>query len=182
MAVTAIVFSCIFFAASLLLLGWRQIASPCCAFMGLLILSMAKTAEGYPLLPLNSAIIFGWLCITVVITAATLMQPRAVRNSNKGIWYMAGGAIAGLAIGLLGYSITSSIPALYAIMIVATAAGTFFGFLLYGNTPQGKIATSDRRLYFRYFLAKGFPTAITVMQCGVVLVMLIAIHNYYNPI
>lgn len=178
MTATAIVFSSILFLASIILLWYRQIASPCCAFLGLLILSFAKNSSSYPLLPINSNIIFGWLCMVVVVTVATILQPAPVRASRKGVGYLFIGAIVGLAVGLLGYSMTSMINALYAIMIVGVAAGTFFGYLIYTNTPSGKGVNFASGNFFRYFLAKGFPVAMTVMQMGVVLVLIISLHFY----
>lgn len=178
----AIVFACLLFAAALILLPIRMVASPCCSFLGLLVLSMGKTPEGYPILPLDSALIFGWLFVTVLVTVVTLLQPAPVRNSNKGIWYLMGGALVGLAVGLLGFTFSSWINAMYAVMIIAVAAGTFLGFLSYTRTPDGRQAAIGSGRFVSYLLAKGFPTAITVMQGGVVLVLLIALHNLSNPI
>lgn len=175
--VVAIVFSAILFFLSFVLIPFRLVASPCSAFLGLLILSMAKTPEGYPLLPLDSSLIFGWLCVTVLVTVATLLQPARVRNSNLGIWYILGGAIVGLAIGLLGFTFIYSVNAMYAVMIVCVAAGTFLGFLSFTRTPRGSGAAIGSGKFFPYLMAKGFPVAISLMQAGVVLVVIIAIHN-----
>ena len=87
------------------------------------------------------------------------------------------GGITGLAVGLLGFSISSSITLRYAYMILATIAGIAFGFLLYTNTPSGKPVGPGSGNFFRYLLAKGFPTAITLMMLGVALVLLIAVKN-----
>ena len=178
MAVTAIVFSSILFAASLACLAWRQIASPCLAFVGLLVISFAKSQDGNPLLPINNNIIFGWLCMTVLVTVATMLQPAAVRNTSKGIGYLTIGSVVGLAIGLLGFTFTNAVNLLYGIMIVCTAAGTFFGYLLYSNTPSGRGVALASGNFFRYFLAKGFPVALTIMQIGVVLTLIIAINKF----
>lgn len=177
MNVTAIVFSCIFYLASLVMLPLRQIVAPCLAYMGLLVLSFATTSEGYPLLPINNAILVGWLCMTVVVSLATFMQSPRVRNSNKGMGYMEAGSLVGMAIGLLGYTFSPQINIFYGIMIVATAAGTFFGYLIFTNTPSGRGVGAGSGKFFSYLLAKGFPAAITVMQLGVVLVLLVAIKN-----
>lgn len=82
-----------------------------------------------------------------------------------------------LAVGLLGFSISSSLTLRYAYMILATIAGIAFGFLLYTNTPSGKPVGPGSGNFFRYLLAKGFPTAITLMMLGVALVLLIAVKN-----
>ena len=178
MTATAIVFSCLFYFAALVTLPVRQVIAPCLSFMGLLVLSFAKTAEGYPLLPINNMIIVGWLCMTVVVTVASFLQNPALRYSSKGVGYMEAGSIVGMAVGLLGFTFTNQVNLLYGIMIVATAAGTFFGFLVFTNTPKGRGVSINSGNFFSYLLAKGFPSAITVMQAGVVLVLLIAMRNY----
>lgn len=178
MTATAIVFSCLFYLAALLLMTRRPLVAPCCSFMGLLILSFAKTSDGYPLLPINTTLIIGWLCMTVFVTIITFMQPSAIIKSTKGTGYMAAGSIVGMAIGLLGFTFSSIPNVLYAIMIVATAAGTFFGYIIFVNTPSAKAVSFGSGQFFTYILAKGFPIAITTMQMGVVLVLLIAMHNY----
>lgn len=178
MTVTVIIISCILFAASLALLPLRMLAAPACAFMGLMTLSFAKSADGYPLVPVNGTILIGWLCMTVVVTTATLLQPVAVRNTRRGMGYIIVGALAGMSVGILGYTVASQVSMLYGIMIAATVAGTFLGFLLYTNTPEGRAINVASGNFFRYLLAKGFPTAITVMQIGVALVLTIALYKY----
>lgn len=177
MTTLAIIFSCLFFAAAIALLPVKQLFAPACAFVGLLLLSFAKTAAGYPLLPINSTIIIGWLSMTVVVMAATLLQPLPVRESRHGMAYIIIGALVGMCVGLLGYTFVSQVSMLYGIMIVATVLGIFFGFMFYTNTPEGRPLGIASGNFFRYLLAKGFPVAITVMQIGVVLVLLIAVNN-----
>lgn len=178
MTVTVIIISCILFAAALALLPLRMLAAPACAFMGLMTLSFAKSADGYPLVPVNGTILIGWLCMTVVVTTATLLQPVAVRKTRRGMGYVIVGALAGMSVGILGYTVASQVSMLYGIMIAATVAGTFLGFLLYTNTPEGRAINVASGNFFRYLLAKGFPTAITVMQIGVALVLTIALYKY----
>lgn len=119
----------------------------------------------------------GWLLMTLVVMFTIVLQPEAMRRQTRGMAYITGGALVGLAVGLLGFTAVSSLSMLYAFMIVAVVAGIFFGFLLYTNTPDGKPVGISSGNFFKYLLAKGFPTAITVMQIGVVLVMVIALHN-----
>ena len=128
-------------------------------------------------MPVNNNMLISWLCITIVVMLATMLQPIPVRGQSKGMAYIIGGAIVGLAIGLLGFTVSNAIGMLYGIMIVAVAAGIFFGFLLYANTPAGVSVSIGIGNFFRYVMAKGFPTAVTVMQIGLVLVLLIATSN-----
>lgn len=177
MTATAIVFASLLFLLGFICVLWRIIAAPACSFLGLLILSFAHNDGGYPLLPVSNSVIFGWLCVSVLVTVATLCQPSAVRNASKGMGYFLIGGLTGLAIGLLGFTISNAIGVLYAVMVVCTAVGTFLGYLIFTNTPDGKIVRAGSGNFFTYLLAKGFPTAITIMQAGVVLVVIIAMHQ-----
>lgn len=165
-----LIISCILlWGASLWCLYGRQSIAPALSYMALLVLSFI-TENGYPVLPLNGTILTGWLCMTLVVTFTSILQPEPVRRQTRGMSFMITGGITGLAVGLLGFSISSSITLRYAYMILATIAGIAFGFLLYTNTPGSGN-------FFRYLLAKGFPTAITLMMLGVALVLLIAVKN-----
>ena len=174
--VIAIVFSCIFFLLGIVLIPLRIIAAPACSFLGLLIMSMGKTHEGYPLFPLDSSIILGWLFTVVLVTIATLCQPAPVRNTRKGIGYFLVGALTGMAIGLLGFTVSSNLGENYAIMCICADVGTFLGFLTFTRTPSGKNVAPGSGNFFTYLMAKGFPTAVSVMQTGLILVLLIGMR------
>lgn len=177
MTVFLIVLSILLWVASLVMLPVRQVVAPCLSYVALVTLSFAKTVSGYPLLPINNTMLIGWLCMTLVVTLATIMQPTPIQRQTRGMAYIMGGAIVGMVVGLLGFTITSAISMLYGIMIIATVVGIFFGFLLYTRTPDGAPVGITSGHFFKYLLAKGFPTAITVMQIGIVLVLLIALNN-----
>ena len=68
-------------------------------------------------------------------------------------------------------------PVLYACMILGTAAGCFFGYLIFTNTPRGAPVNFSSGHFFQYLLAKGFPIALAVMMMGIVLVLLLAVNN-----
>lgn len=172
-----IILSCLFFAGALVALPTRITIAPALSYIGLILLSLA-TKNGYPLLPLNGTILTGWFCMTLVVTLATFLTAPAVRAQTRGMGYMMIGALVGLAVGLLGFTVSSNISLLYSIMILAVIAGIFLGFLLYTQTPSGRPIGPGSGNFFRYLLAKGFPTAITVMQIGVVLVLIIALNNH----
>lgn len=177
MTLTLLILSGVIMLLGVALLPRRPLYSPALAYLGLLGLSFC-TRNGYQLLPVNGTMLIGWLCMTVVVMLATIMQPEGVRRRSDGTGYMIVGAIAGLAVGLLGFTVSANIALLYGIMVVATAAGIFLGFLLYSRTPRGAALAPGSGNFFRYLLAKGFPTAITVMQIGVVLVLLVALTRY----
>lgn len=124
MAVFIIILSILLWLAALAALLRRQIAAPALGYLGLLCLSFAKDGN-LPLLPISPSILWGWLAMTAVVTMAVLLQPSAVRDGTEGTGYMTGGALTGLAVGLLGFSATPDLGMLYGIMVVAVAAGVF---------------------------------------------------------
>lgn len=176
MALFLIIISCLLWLAALWTLRGRQIASPALSFAALLCLSQAQRG-GYHLLPLNMVILSGWLIMTVVVMFTTYLQPAVVRSQTRGWAYLAVGGLAGMAVGLLGFTISSSVSILYGIMILGTVAGTYLGFLLYTRTPDGRPVAPGSGNFFRYLLAKGFPTVITVSQIGVALTLAIYINQ-----
>lgn len=176
MSIFLLILSIIVWVAAIGALPSRPLFSPILAYLGLLGLSFCQT-DGISWLPINGSMLISWLCITLVVMMATIMQPAAINRQSRGMAYIIGGAIVGLAIGLLGFTIGTTVSALYAIMIIATAAGIFLGFLLYSNTPDGRAVGVMSGNFFRYLLAKGFPTAVTVMQIGLVFVLLIYQSN-----
>lgn len=176
MSIFLIILSCLLWAFSLWLLRGRQIAAPAVSYAALVVLSLAKE-NGWQILPINLTMLTGWLCMTLVVMFACYLQPAAVRAQTKGWGYITLGALVGMVAGLLGSSLSVSISVLYGIMILATVAGIFLGFLFYTNTPDGRPIAPGSGHFFRYLLAKGFPTAITVMQGGVALVLLLALHS-----
>lgn len=166
MSITLLILSIVFFAGSFAMLFIRDMLAPVSGFLGLLFMWLSNA------LPLNSTIIIMWLCISVLVTCVPMLQTQTLRRVKAGIAYMTAGAFTGMAVGLLGVTFASTVSMLYDVMIVATAAGTFFGFMLFTNTPAGKGYSFSTGRFFSYLLAKGFPIAITVMETGIVLTLL----------
>lgn len=176
MTIFLIILACVLYITATVALFRRILVAPALSYIGLVVLSFARD-NGYPLLPINSYILIGWLCITLVVTFILILEPAPVRAQLRGMPYIVTGAFAGLAIGLLGYTVTSHVSMLYSIMVIGVVIGTLLGFLLYSRTPDGRPVAPGSGNFFRYLLAKGFPTAITVMMMGVVLVLIIALYS-----
>jgi hypothetical protein len=161
-----------------LIAGWtlfrNQLLSPAISFLAMLAISYATTSEGVPLIPINGTILMSWLGMTLVVMAATMLQPQPIRMQQRGVGYMLMGALTGMVVGLIGFTFTLPLQMLYGIMVIATLAGLFFGYLFFTRTPQGVNVGLHSGHFFRYLLAKGFPVAISVMILGVVLVIYIA--------
>lgn len=176
MATFLIISSCLLWIVSLVLLPSRPIFSPLLSYIGLFLISLARH-QGFQIIPVNSVILITWACMTILVMLITMMQPEEYRNSRKGMGYITFGAVTGMAVGLLGFTVTTNISLLYGIMVAATVAGLFFGFLMYTKTPKGSGFTLGAPGSFSYLLAKGFPAAITVMQMGIVAVIALAVYN-----
>lgn len=171
-----VILSCLLWAASLFCLYGRQTAAPALSYLALVALSF-MTSNGFPTLPINNTILIGWLCMTLVVMFSTILQPDPVRRQTKGMNYMIIGGIAGLAVGLLGFSFCNSLSLRYTCMVLGVLTGTALGFMSYAMTPDGKPLKAGSANFFNYLLAKGFPTAITLMMPGLALVMVIALKN-----
>lgn len=176
MTVFLIILASLLLAAAVFCLYGRQVAAPAFSYLSLLTLSFIKRG-GESLLPINNPMLISWLCISMVCMFATMLQPDAVRRQTRGTTYMTAGALAGLAVGLLGFSFCHSISLRYTCMALGVITGTALGFLLYSFTPDGAPLKPGSRNFFRFLLAKGFPTAITFIMPGIALVLLIALIN-----
>lgn len=173
MTVLLIILSVLLWIASIVTLWRRPLLSPALSYIALVLLSMARGADGVALLPINNTILIGWLCMTVVVMGATIMQPTRLTSSGRGTTYMLVGGLAGLAVGLVPSSFGAEVAMLYSSMVIGTAAGIFFGYLIYSRGEGKNSETPGESGYFAPLLAKGFPTAITLMQMGVPLVILV---------
>ena len=176
MTIFLIILSVLLWAGALWCLYGRQTIAPALSYLAMFSLSFVSE-NGLRILPLNTTILTGWLVMTLAVMCSAALQPEPVRRQTRGMTFFIGGALVGLALGLLGFSIGSDLSLRYGLMILSTAAGTALGFLLYTNTPDGNAIKPGSGHFVRYLLAKGFPTAITIMQLGVVLVLLIALYN-----
>lgn len=177
MSVVFLIISIVAWVCALIALPSRALFSPALSYVGLLLISFCET-DGVPWIPISNNMLISWLCITVVAMLATMLQTDAVRSQTRGMAYIIGGSLVGLAIGLLGFTFTMNLTALYGIMMIGVIAGIFFGYLLFTNTPNGRAVSLRSGNFFNYLLAKGVPTAITLMQIGLIFVILIVKANY----
>ena len=176
MSIFLLIASIVLWVTAIWSLATRPLLAPALSYLGLLAISFCQT-DGIDWLPINGTMLISWLSITLVVMIATVLQPARIMSQSRGMAYIIGGGIVGLTIGLLGFTVTTDLSALNGIMIVATLVGIFFGFLLYSRTPDGSKVGVLSGNFFRYLLAKGFPTAITLMMIGLVFVLLIYTHS-----
>lgn len=171
-----IILSCLLWAASVWSMWGKQLLAPAFSYMGMLTLSMARSGD-VPLLPINSTMLMWWLCFTVLTMLTTLLSPDAIRQQRRGTIHMAVGAFAGTAVGLVGSTMDLSPAAAYAMMIIGTAVGVFFGYMVFTRSAAGSAVNIKSGNFFRYFLAKGFPIAVSAMMIGMVFVLLTVGYN-----
>lgn len=177
MTVFLIILSVVLYVGGIVTLWRRPLLSPALSYIALVLLSMTKNASGLPLLPINNTILIGWLCMTVVVMGATIMQPARLTSAAGPTSYLVVGGLAGLAVGLVPSSFGVTVAMLYSSMVIGTAAGVFFGYIIYSRAKVGGGETPGESGYFAPLLAKGFPTALTLMQVGVPLVLLIMLYG-----
>ena len=116
-----------------------------------------------------------WVLMGVALAIVAALFARREKTGKKSVkeTYMG----EGMALGMLGYSVTSSVALRDSCMALSIAAGIIFGFLLYTYTPQGRQVKPGSGFFVKYLLAKGFPTLVTLMQMGIALVIAIAMAN-----
>lgn len=184
MMIFIIIVSCLLWIGAILCLPRRILLSPALSYCAMLLMSFAKK-DGYPIMPLSNQLIISWLCITLVVMLIIILQNPAIRQQSRGIWHLTIGGITGLAVGLIAFTMTSSLNLLYGIMLLTTAIGICFGMLIFTNAPSGRAVAPESGNFFKYLLAKGFPVLITLAQIGIPAVILIAAHSpnlYPQPI
>lgn len=172
MSVFLLILSILCFAGSLALIFVREVLAPVVAFCGLLLMWLSEVV------PLNSTIIIMWLGMSAIVTMITMLQSGRKPLSRVGFGYMTAGGVTGMVVGLLGISFATTASMLYGLMMVATIAGVFFGFMLYTNTPHGRMYNMASGRFFGSLLANGFPVGITIAQIGIVLVLMVWMRQY----
>lgn len=173
MMIFLIILSCLIWLAAFLVLPKRIFLGPGLSYCALVILSFAQK-NGYPIMPLSTGMLLSWLVITFLTMMIVMLQNPAVRQQSRGIGYMTIGGLAGMAVGLLGFSFSTNLNLLYALMILGVLAGVFFGFLLFTNTPDGRDVALPTGRFFKYLLAKGYPILVTIVMLGIPAVIFIA--------
>lgn len=165
MSVALMIIGIICFAGALWLLFSREVLAPATSLLGLVSVYFSYR------LPLAPNMVITWVALTVIVMGVSFMQPAAVMAQKRGMGYMTIGAIAGMAVGLISVSATTSLTAQYACMIVGVLAGIFFGFMLFSRTPDAAAVRFPSSRFFSYLAAKGFPLAITIIQPGIVIML-----------
>lgn len=116
--------------------------------------------------PFSMATMIFWGAAVLIVIINRMLLPAFVRNSTRGLGYMAGGAIVGMAIGLIMYR-----PAT---IIGGAILGTFLGALAYARTSGSNDLDFPTSKFFNYLGAKGLPAVVAASMIGLILGGLIA--------
>ncbi|MBS7347899.1 MAG: hypothetical protein KIG61_05740 [Muribaculaceae bacterium] len=176
MNIFLLVASILLWVGSIWCLYGRLIVAPALSLVALFLLSLMSD-NGVPLLPINGVMLSSWFALSLLVAVICYLQPEQISRQTRGMLYIIVGGFTGMALGMLGYSVTSSVSLRYSCMALSIAAGIIFGFLLYTYTPQGQQVKPGSGFFVKYLLAKGFPTLVTLMQMGIALVIAIAMAN-----
>ena len=119
--------------------------------------------SGYTPFP-NSTMIF-WGIAVVLVVINRYMLPNHIRDSRRGLGYIAGGALAGMAIGLTLYTAAS--------IIGGAILGTLIGAVAYARTSRGAVLEFPTIKFFNYLGAKGIPSVMTASMAGLIIAGLV---------
>lgn len=173
MLIFLIIASCLLWVAAFAALPGRIMLGPALSFCALLTLSFAKNSDGYSILNLSRASMISWLALTLVMMFIIILQNPAIRQQSRGVGYMIMGGLAGMAVGLLAFSFAPGLQFLYACSLIGAAIGIYLSMLIFSKTPDGRAIAPGTGNFFRYLLAKGFPTLITIGQLALAAVIII---------
>ena len=118
----------------------------------------------------NATLIF-WGAAVVIVFINRMLLPSFVRNSRRGLGYIAGGAIAGMAVGLTLYR-----PAT---VIGGAVLGAILGAIAYSRTSRGAALQFPTMKLFNYLGAKGIPAVLAASMVGMVIAALILTYLAY---
>ena len=109
----------------------------------------------------TKATLIFWGIAVVLVSVNRMLLPSFIRNSRVGLGYSAGGAVVGMALGLIMYR-----PAT---VVGGAILGTLFGAIAFSRTRKGAIMQFPTIKFFNYLGAKGIPAVMAVAMVGYVI-------------
>lgn len=140
----------------------RQRFSPAAAWIALALLFLTSAK-----VPTLSTIGF-WAAAAAIATVINFMLPKSVSESLTGQGYIAGGALAGMFVGMIMSQ---------SAMIVGAIAGAFLGAFVFSRTPAGKAILQPFSKFANYVCAKGMSAIITACIIGITINYIILLTN-----
>lgn len=157
-----LVFSMILMAISLVMMFFPRTPSCIVGYMAM----WSARLSGY--VPFSDGTMIFWGVAVLIVVVNRFLLPAYIRTSRRGVGYMAGGAIAGMAIGLTMYTAAT--------IICGAAIGAFLGAIAYTRTKSGKALEFPTSKFFNYLGAKGIPATMSASMAGLVLAGLVIIY------
>ena len=161
-----LIFSLILLGVSVVMMFTPRTPSCIVAYMAL----WAARLSGFT--PFTDGTMIFWGIATALVFINRLLLPAFIRNSSRGVGYIGGGALAGMAVGLTMYTAAS--------VIIGAIIGAFLGAIAYTRTRSGKILEFPTFKFFNYLGAKGIPAVMTASMAGLIFAGLIARSVYGN--
>lgn len=128
----------------------------------------AARLSGYT--PFTDGTMIFWGVAVVIVVINSLLLPAFIRNSSRGVGYISGGALVGMAVGLMMYTAAT--------VIIGAIAGAFLGSIAYTRTKNGAALGFPSAKFFNYLGAKGIPAVIAASMVGLVFAGLIIRLSY----
>lgn len=119
--------------------------------------------------PLSDTTLIFWGIAVAIVIVNRFLLPPFIRNSSRGLGYIATGAIVGMALGLTLYTAAS--------VIGFTILGALVAAIAYAKTAQGASLEFPTVKFFNYLGAKGIPAVMAASMVGLVLASLIVTRS-----
>ena len=113
--------------------------------------------------PVSGSLLIFWAIAVVLVTSITLTRGSDFLMPARSRYFIVGGALAGMAAGLLYYQ---------AGIILGSAAGAVLGAIAYAGLTRQR----DFRAIARYIVAAGLPAVVTMSLLGIAISALL-IHR-----
>lgn len=155
-----LVFGLIIMAISVVMMFFPRVESCIIGYIGL----WAARLSGYT--PFTDGTMIFWGAAVVIVMINRYLLPAHIRTSRRGLGYIAGGALAGMMVGLTMYRAAT--------VIGGAVTGAVLAAIAYARTSRGAILGFPSSKFFNYLGAKGIPAVITASMAGLVIAGLIA--------
>ena len=116
--------------------------------------------------PFSDSTMIFWGIAVLIVTINRYLLPSYIRFSRRGLGYIGGGALVGMALGLTLYRPAS--------VIGNSIIGAILGAIAYSRTARGKALEFPTSKFFSYLGAKGIPAVVVASMVGLILAGLIA--------
>lgn len=121
--------------------------------------------------PFSDTTMIFWGAAVAIVLINRLLLPSHIRFATRGLGYIAGGALVGMALGLTLYRPAS--------VIGGAALATFVAAIAYARTSRGAVLQFPTSKFFNYLGAKGIPAVVTASLVGIILAGLIIRSNSF---